>query len=202
MINKISGTILAGGAGRRFNCRTKTKIVIDGMTIIARMLNTIKDFFDEIIIVTNTPEEFEEFTDYKIVGDQFLDVGPLGGIHAALKASSGEAIFIFAGDMPLLDKRVIGRQIDFYNSNKCDILIPGIEDYIEPLHSIYNISVLKTLEEYLSGDNDYAVREFIKMVDVRFLSFEGSEINKHAFTNVNSLSDITIVKKILRNYCC
>jgi molybdenum cofactor guanylyltransferase len=200
MMNMISGTILAGGVGRRLNCSTKTKIVIDGMTIISRMIGTIKGLFDEIIIVTNDPEELEEFNNYKIVSDQFVNVGPLGGIHAALKASSNEAIFVFAGDMPLVDKRLISRQIGFYESNKCDVLVPSIEEYIEPLHSIYSISILKALEGYLSDDHDYAVREFIKMTDVRYMQFEVSEENKNAFTNVNSLSDIAVVKKVLKNY--
>jgi molybdopterin-guanine dinucleotide biosynthesis protein A len=84
MVHSISGIILAGGANRRFNGMTKSNIIIDGKTIISRITDTIRDIFDEIIIVTNTPEEFKEYNKYKIVSDQFLKVGPIGGIHAAL----------------------------------------------------------------------------------------------------------------------
>jgi molybdopterin-guanine dinucleotide biosynthesis protein A len=196
-IFRISGVILAGGANERFNGKTKANIVIGGKTIISMIIDTIKDVFDEVIIVTNTPEEFKGYTNFKIIGDQFLKVGPLGGIHAALKTSSKEALFVVAGDMPLLKKEFIIRQIDFYNSHKCDILIPRINRYIEPLHAIYNISILNTLEEYLTGDHDYAVREFFKQVNVSYLKFEGSEETKNAFININSPSDITIVEKIL-----
>jgi molybdenum cofactor guanylyltransferase len=197
MINNISGIILAGGANKRFNGTTKSNIIINGETIISRIIATIRDIFDEIIIVANTPEEFKEHNNYKIVSDQFLKTGPLGGIHAALKASSKEALFVFAGDMPLLDKKFIIRQIDYYNTNKCDILVPRINKYIEPLHSIYNISIIKTLEEYLTGNNDYAVREFFKKMNVKFIQFKESEGTKNAFTNINSPSDISIVEKIL-----
>lgn len=197
MVHNISGVILAGGANKRFNGMAKANIIIDGKTIISRIIETIRDIFDEIIIVTNTPEEFKEYANFKLVSDQFLKVGPLGGIHAALKASSKEALFVFAGDMPLLEKRFIIRQIDFYNSLKCDILIPRIDQYIEPLHAIYNISLIRTLEEYLTGDHDYAVREFFKRVNVGYLQLEGSEETKNAFTNINSPSDISIVEKIL-----
>ena len=197
MIGKISGTILAGGTGRRLNGRTKSNIVIEGKTIISRIIETINYLFDEIIIVTNTPAEFEEQNKYKIISDQFVKAGPLGGIHAALKASSNDAIFVFAGDMPLLDKKIIITQINFYNKYKCDVVIPRILENIEPLHSIYNVSVLETLEEYLSRGHDYAVREFIKLVNVKYLQFEGSEENKNAFTNVNSLSDLSVINKIL-----
>jgi molybdopterin-guanine dinucleotide biosynthesis protein A len=162
MIQNISGVILAGGANIRFNGIIKANIVINGKTIISRIIETIKDIFDEIIIVTNTPEEFIEYPDIKLTGDQILKAGPLGGIHAALKASSKEALFVFAGDMPLLKKEFIVRQIDFFNSNKCDILVPRIDQYIEPLHAIYNISLCKTLENYLKSENDFAVRKFLK----------------------------------------
>jgi molybdopterin-guanine dinucleotide biosynthesis protein A len=81
MAHNISGVILAGGASKRFNDIIKTKIVIDGKTIISRIIETIDDIFDEIIIVTNTPDEFKEYANCRIIGDQFLNKGPLGGIH-------------------------------------------------------------------------------------------------------------------------
>ncbi|MEI8226130.1 MAG: molybdenum cofactor guanylyltransferase [Bacteroidota bacterium] len=197
MIHNISGVILAGGANKRFDGMTKANIVIDGKTIISRIIDTIKDIFDEIIIVTNTPEEFKEYINYKIVSDQILKAGPLGGIHAAIKTSSKEALFVFAGDMPLLDKKVIIRQIEFYNSHKCDILIPRINTYIEPLHAIYNISIIETLEDYLTGDHDYAVRKFYKRQNVRYMQLKGFEEISNAFVNINSPADIPIAEKIL-----
>jgi molybdopterin-guanine dinucleotide biosynthesis protein A len=199
MINNISGVILAGGANKRFNGITKSNIVIGGKTIISRISGTISDIFDEIIIVTNTPEEFQEYSNHKIVGDQFLNIGPLGGIHAAIKASTKEALFVFGGDMPLLDKNFIIRQIHSYNDHKCDILIPAVNFKIEPLHSIYNISILKTLEDYLNGDHGYAVREFFKKVNVRYLQVEDPEEVKIFFTNINSPHDIQIVEKLPGN---
>ena len=45
--------------------KIKSKIVIGGKTIISRITDTIGDLFSEIIIVTNTPEEFKEFSNYK-----------------------------------------------------------------------------------------------------------------------------------------
>jgi molybdopterin-guanine dinucleotide biosynthesis protein A len=56
MGNRISGVILAGGSNKRFGGITKANVVIDGETIISRIISTISDLFDEIIIVTNKPE--------------------------------------------------------------------------------------------------------------------------------------------------
>jgi molybdopterin-guanine dinucleotide biosynthesis protein A len=197
MVNNISGVILAGGASKRFNSTVKANLVIGGKKIISRITDTIKDVFDEIIIVTNTPEEFAEFNNYKIVTDEYKKIGPLGGIHAALKTSSREALFVFAGDMPLLDKKFINRQIDFYYSHKCDILVPRINSLDEPLHAIYALSLFKTLEEYLAGYHDYSVKEFFKVIDLRYMQLQDSEENNNMFTNINSPEDIARIEKIL-----
>ena len=77
MGTRISGAILAGGSNKRFGGITKANVVIGGISIISRILSTISDLFDEVIIVTNKPEEFGEFIQYKIVNDQFLKAGPL-----------------------------------------------------------------------------------------------------------------------------
>jgi molybdenum cofactor guanylyltransferase len=190
MTQKISAVILAGGAGSRFKGRIKPKIVIEGETIISRIISIVRDIFNEIIIVTNTPREFTAFNFCKIVQDEILNAGPLGGIHAALKSSSNEAIFVFAGDMPFLDKGIILNMIDVYDNAPCDVLIPAIEEKIEPLHSIYNTSLTGYLEAYLHSDHTNAVRDFIKLLNVRYLKFDGSRENKKAFTNINSASDI------------
>jgi molybdopterin-guanine dinucleotide biosynthesis protein A len=193
----ISGVILAGGANKRFNGVTKAMVVIDGKTIISRAIDTIKDLFNEIIIVTNTPEEFKEFKNCKLVSDHFLRAGPLGGIHAALTAASGEAVFVFAGDMPLLNKDLILRQIAYFKNCKSDVLVPRINQNIEPLHAIYGVGIRIFLEDYLTKENDYAVRKFLKLVNVGFLQLEDSEVNKSAFTNINTPSDILRVRTIL-----
>ena len=198
MVSNISGVILAGGASKRFNGINKTRILIDGKTIISRIIDTISDIFDEVILVTNTPAEFKEYNNFKIICDQFLNKGPLGGIHSALKASEKEALFVFAGDMPLLDKEFIIRQIDYYNINKCEVLIPQINKYIEPLHGIYKKTLFRILEEYLIGNHDYAVREFLKKVNVCYLQLEESEKTRSAFTNINSPYDVSIVEKFLK----
>ena len=196
MADNIAGVILAGGASKRFNGIIKPMIDYEGKTIISRIIETIGEIFDDIIIVTNTPDEFKEYDNYKIIGDKFLNKGPLAGIHSALKESESEAIFVVAGDMPLLDKEIIIRQIDFYNTNKCDILIPQIDYYIEPLHGIYKKTLIRNLEDYLGGDNNYAVREFLKMSDVRYLLMEVSGKSISAFTNINSSDDIPVIIKL------
>lgn len=192
MTGKISAAILAGGTATRFDGRMKSKIIIDGKSIISRIISVIRDIFDDLIIVTNVPEEFSDFSFCKIVKDEIPNAGPLGGIHAAMKASSNDAVFVFAGDMPFLDRDIIIKLVDTYKKSDCNALIPVIEENIEPLHSIYRSSLAGNLGSYLRHDESFAVRDFIKTLNARYLKLDGSERNKVAFTNINTASDIDL----------
>lgn len=197
MIDNISGVILAGGANSRFNGIVKANLVIGGRTIISRASDILREIFYEIIIVTNSPGHFAGYTDFKIIGDEIPDKGPLGGIHAALKAASGEAVFVFAGDMPLIDTEIITSILNSFNRGKYDILIPKTDDYIEPLHAIYSKSILQNIEDFLETSRKNAVREFLKQVNTCYMPFENSEKTRKAFTNINYPEDLSVVVKLI-----
>ena len=190
MGNNISGVILAGGANKRLGGITKANVIIEGLSIISRILSVIEDLFPEIIIVTNKPEEFRKFGQCKIVADQYLKAGPLGGIHAAMNSSSEDAIFVFAGDMPFLDKKIISDQISEFKNGKEDALIPKLVQFIEPLHAIYRKSIMNELEKFLNERKSRAVRDFLGYVNVGYLEIPDTEQNKKAFTNINAPSDL------------
>lgn len=190
MVNDISGVILAGGDNKRFNGITKSNLVVEGEIIISRMLEVISSIFDEIIIVTNTPEEFTPYTRYAIVSDLFKNTGPLAGIHAAIKASNKKAVFVFAGDMPYLDRDLIMNQIDLYRKSGSRILVPKIANFIEPLHAIYNNSVLNEIESFLTENSNRAVWRFLIMAGADYTQMDETTRSKKAFLNINSPSDI------------
>jgi molybdenum cofactor guanylyltransferase len=186
----FSGAILAGGSGSRFNGTVKSKLVIQGDTIISRVLDVIGDIFKEKIIVTNTPEEFLEFKSCIIVSDYFEKAGPLAGIHAALKASSSESVFVFAGDMPFLDREIINYQISEYLKHKYDALVPRSGNLTEPLHAIYSRSILAELERFIINGRSRAIRNFLTEINTGYLDFPESANLRKAFTNINRPQDI------------
>ena len=190
----ISGVILAGGAGRLFGGIAKSNILVNGVRIISRIVRTIEDLFSEIIIITNTPSEFPDHFRYKTAGDHFQNAGPLAGIHSGLRSSENDAIFVFAGDMPFLSKEIIAEQIRQFRLNESEILIPMIGDLIEPLHSIYSVSVLAKMERFLAEGKNRSVREFINEMNADYFVLQDSVENRKAFTNINSQWDIDRIK--------
>jgi molybdopterin-guanine dinucleotide biosynthesis protein A len=194
---KISGVILAGGVNSRFGGQTKSNMIVGGVSIISRMVNTLQEVFDEIIIVTNTPEEFSDYRKYRIVQDEFKKVGPLGGIHAAMSASSNPAIFVFAGDMPFITKELIINQIECYRKLHCDVLIPRVESYDEPLHAIYSLTTFIKLDNYLLTMKNYRIKDFLDKVDVEYFKLDETPAYRRVFTNINTPSDLSTANSFL-----
>lgn len=193
----ISAALLSGGAAKRFGGITKANIVVGGRTIVSRILNTFSGLFDEIMIITNSPAEFNSIQGVRLVPDIVRNVGPLGGIHAALSASSAEAVFIVAGDMPLINSDLIIEQIKLFRAGMPDALIPRKGQFIEPLHSIYSKKVLPSLDDYLRKDRSHAVWEFITTLNAEYFEYAGNDVVANPFMNVNSPEDALLIEKII-----
>jgi len=193
-ISNITGVVLAGGTNSRYGGKIKANEIIGGERIISSILKVISPLFDEIIIVTNTPEAFADITGCIITGDHFLKRGPLGGIHAAMKASSKDAIFVFAGDMPFLNSELILSQVKAFVSNPADALIPAMKGNIEPLHSIYRTDLVNRLENFLTSGTENMIRTFLNELSVRYFNVPESELNTRSFTNINTPADFQELK--------
>lgn len=189
----LSAAILAGGSSLRFGGITKPNLIIGGMTIISRIISTVKDLFDEIIIVTNKSDDFTYIPDCKIVKDIFIGAGPMGGIHAALVASANNILFVFAGDMPFIDKHLINKQIRTFLNEQHDILVPSRGGLMEPLHAIYRKNIIKTFELFITERKNYSIRDLIRESDTGYFEIPESQTIRVAFTNINSPGDMDII---------
>lgn len=192
--NNVSAVILAGGANKRFNGKTKANIQISGVRIIARTIKVLHELFDDIIIVTNTPEDFKGYQHFTMVPDEIKNVGPLGGIHAALKVAKHDAIFVFASDMPCISSSLVKKHVEFYHKRSCDAAIPRIKDFKEPLHAIYNKKIFNDLDKFLKGANKYSIEDFIKNLNVRYHNLEDIEEYRKAFININTPEDLSCME--------
>src|SRR5580693_5705527 len=90
--------ILAGGKSTRMGT-DKAFVEYEGRTLLARMLDLARSVTPEVRIV-GSKEKFAPFA--PVVEDIFRDCGPLGGIHAGLRASSSEFNLMLAVDTPFI----------------------------------------------------------------------------------------------------
>lgn len=182
--------ILAGGQAKRYGGINKTGIIIEGKTIIERISDVIAGFFDELILVTNDPSGFGSLHNFIVTSDIYPGIGPLAGIHSGLKSCSGDAVFIFAGDMPFPNEKLISSMLTTYKQQGCDILLPRAGNRLEPLHGIYSKKILLVLETFIEKGGSRAVRDFIQNVRHCIFEVEDTPANRIAFTNLNSPGDL------------
>ena len=170
MINKplhIACAILAGGKNTRVGGKNKAFIKINKIYLLENITEILKKIFEEIIIVTNNPDEYDLVKDkYIIINDKIKNIGPLGGIYSALLQTTKKAIFIVACDMPYLHNDVIQKEINTFNTFNCDAVVPKIGHYIEPLHSIYRKDITDKLYSFIKNHQNYSISNFLKVINV------------------------------------
>ena len=192
---EIAAGILAGGKNSRMQGRNKAFIKMEGVSIIEKTIVLFEDIFDEIIIVTNSPNDYKEYARRVVIAeDEIKDIGPLGGIHAGLSKTSKRAVFFAACDMPFLHNGLIRQQLEYFKTKDCDALVPKAGNFIEPLHAIYKKNMADDIRCSLKESSDYSIKSFLKTVDVCYWDLESPHFHRDIFKNVNTEEDIRAIQ--------
>lgn len=184
-----TGIILAGGKNSRMGIN-KAHLEIDGERLIDKTMNIYRQIFTEVIIVTNDPLSYLEFTDAAVVTDIYKEKGPLGGMYTGLFYSNNPYAFVSACDMPYLNKNFIDFLIE--KEGKYDVIVPELPDGYQPLHAIYSRNCLPSIKRLLLMDK-LKITGFYR--DMRVLTVPPEQIlpfnkNGRLFHNLNTPQDI------------
>jgi molybdopterin-guanine dinucleotide biosynthesis protein A len=104
-----SAAILAGGRASRFGGQDKSALVDGGRTILDRQIAELSRVTSDILVVGGTGSRDRDLgvTAPRHIAELVPDCGR-GGVHAALTAARGDALFIVACDMPYIDATLVG----------------------------------------------------------------------------------------------
>lgn len=192
-ISGVTGVILAGGKSTRMGS-DKALLPYRGGRFIEAIYRLFADIFSEVILVTNTPAQYD-FLPCRKVQDILKDMGVLAGIHSGLCHSSNPAIFAVACDMPYLVEGLIRHMAS--RADAGGVLIPESPDGLEPLHAVYGKGCLAAIESTLLSGQRRIVSFFdrtnvsrmnleqVAMFDPSFVSF----ININTPTDYYELRD-------------
>ena len=187
---KTSGIILAGGHSTRMG-RDKTLMTVDADTLIGRTVKELGKVVDEVIIASNRPDKYNLPGTIE-VPDLFVDIGPLGGIHAGLLAARNQYSFVVAGDMPLFTADLVTclrERID----ESFKVIVPEIEDFLQPLCAVYAKACIEDIEQFLAmgfrSVNSFCQSVRSLIISEKELTEAGLERIKDIFYNVNTPDD-------------
>ena len=193
----MTSIILAGGKSSRLG-RSKALQVIEGKSLIQRVVDRLAILSTEIIIVTAHGEAIpcSSAVRIKTVADIYSVKGSLVGIYSVLIASSCLRAVVVGCDMPFLSVGLLE-----YMTQICstfDVVVPRIKDKLEPLCAVYSQSCLVPIQELLE-QNELRISKLFSMVKVKYV--EEDDINSFdpehlSFFNINSQDYLERAKKL------
>jgi molybdopterin-guanine dinucleotide biosynthesis protein A len=133
MHSDVAVFILTGGKSTRMGT-DKAFLKLEGRTLIERMLDIAKSVALDVSIV-GSKAKFGRFG--PTIEDIYPDCGPLGGIHAALRASSSELNLIVAVDMPFLSLELLEYVIGRGRNSSAHVVVPHLGGGYQPLCAVY-----------------------------------------------------------------
>jgi molybdopterin-guanine dinucleotide biosynthesis protein A len=186
-IENVTGVILAGGKSRRMG-EDKSFVPFSGRPLIQSVLDRLVPLFEDVIIVTNSPDRYTDFS-VRVEKDLLPNRGPLGGIHTALLAAATPSCFVAACDMPFVNPdlvRFMSEEIDGF-----DLVIPCSENTLQTLCAVYSRGCVHPMERQLS-DGRLKVADLLQHVAVKMVGPE--EIARFdpqgaSFLNINTPQD-------------
>jgi len=180
---EMTAIVLAGGLSRRMG-QNKALLDLGGRTLIEHLFAKIQGLFPEVLLVTDRPEVYRSLG-VRIVRDLWSKRHPLVGIYSGLAEASTEYGFVFACDMPFLNRDLIAYMMRL--APGYDVVVPHHAGGFEPLHAVYGKACLDPIAQSISrGDR---VTGFFSQMRVREVS--EAEITRFdpeilSFSNLNT----------------
>lgn len=180
----VTGVILAGGASSRMGSN-KALLPYQGGRFIEAIYRKMSALFDEVILVTNSPDQYG-FLPCRKVTDLVPGMGPLAGIHSGLCHSSNPRIFVTACDMPYLQDGLVRHLAA--GPWESDVVLPESDRGVEPLHAVYGKGALEAIEDALHGGKRRIVSFFpqVRVQDVSPEEVARFDSSFQSFRNINT----------------
>jgi molybdopterin-guanine dinucleotide biosynthesis protein A len=169
----------------------KSLLKIGTQRIIDIQLTELRKIAEDIILVTNSPQKYQDLAGIRLVRDKIPGGGPLSGIHSGLLESAEFHNFILASDMPFINVELV--KFMYAEAPGYDVVVPRISGRYEPLFCIYSKNCIKYIQQMLERKNSLKIVDFFPLVKVREISSEQIEKFGPAekiFFNINSREDL------------
>jgi len=197
--NNILGVVLAGGKSKRFG-EDKSKVKLNGKTLLDHTLDKIKSKFNTILIVSNN----KIIKDYITIKDCIEgQLGPLAGVLSAMKwvkknNYSHKWIITFPCDTPFFSTSIIDKFIEATRSNDSLLYFVKSEKKRHNVFGLWSLKLIEILEKDIIENNYRKVEKWANKIGVKTINVPYDDIDP--FFNINTKKDLIEAEKILKNY--
>ena len=195
---KISIGILTGGKSKRMGANKAFLKYNEEKNFLEHALDEALAASDDVILSVDEEGKYVNFlkgrekAGLKLIEDERKNYGPLEGIYRILKATKEDYCFIFAVDMPYVEKAFVDAFISYIEDAGSfkDIFVVKKGDRSEPLCAVYSQKIIPYIEEMFEKEE----HRLKMLLDTEGLSVESIDINKlgaceNIAENINTPSD-------------
>jgi molybdopterin-guanine dinucleotide biosynthesis protein A len=188
---KFSAALLVGGRSLRMG-RDKALLTIEGVPLWQRQLRLLRELQPSEIFFVGPAREEWIAAGCECFADAANDVGPIGGIVAALRRSAHSHLLVLAIDLPQMRTDFLRNLLALCSENHG--IIPKTNEQFEPLAAIYPVSCLEVAERCLSA-GEYSLQKFARRaVNAGLLVVRKiTTAEESLFFNVNTPADLAAI---------
>jgi molybdenum cofactor guanylyltransferase len=189
----VAAFVLAGGRSTRMGA-DKAFVMLEGRTLLARALELARTVTDNVCIV-GSAEKFTAFG--QVVEDVFRECGPLGGIHAALRASAAELNLMLAVDVPFVPVALLRYLVMRARDSDAIATVPRAGGGWQPLCAVYRREFGDIAEKALRAGR-YKIGALFADANVQAIEEEelaGVGFSAASFRNLNTREELEAARE-------
>jgi molybdenum cofactor guanylyltransferase len=189
----VAAFVLAGGKSTRMRS-DKAFVMLEGRTLLARALELARTVSCDVRIVGGA-EKFAAFA--PVVEDVFRGCGPLGGIHAALRASPAELNLMLAVDVPFVPPALLRYLLTRARGSDAIATVPRAGGGWQPLCAVYRPEFGDVAERALR-DGRYRINVLFEVANVQAVDEEElarAGFAASSFRNLNTPEELDAARE-------
>lgn len=178
----LYGLLLTGGRSRRMQ-RDKAALEYAGQTQLARAMALLEPLVTRTFVSVRVDQLADpRRASFECIADALPELGPIGGIHAALHAHQQAAWLVLACDLPFLDAATLQQLIAERDPRRVASAFRSSHDgKPEPLCAIYEPESRTQIDARIAAGN-LCPRDFLATADAALLRLR----DPRALDNINT----------------
>jgi molybdopterin-guanine dinucleotide biosynthesis protein A len=185
----ITGVVLCGGAGTRFGGMDKPLALLGDRPLYQHVIERVQSQVELLVLSANRNLPQYRTSGLPVYADLADDLGPLGGVQAALEVIASPLLFVCPGDCPRLPRDLVTRLAECL-TEETDVVVPHDGHRLQPLFMLLRRPSRTSLSHYLA-DGGRSVHGWLEKLNVVELTVEDPQ----GFMNINTSEDLFALER-------
>jgi molybdopterin-guanine dinucleotide biosynthesis protein A len=189
-----TAAIVAGGQARRFGGRDKSRLIVEGRSIIFRQVDVLQRVAAEVIVIAGEAGRFADLG-LPVFPDRLPDQGAMGGVYTALEAARHDRVLVVACDLPFLDEALLRRLVALARPPADGAWVRGPRG-VEPLLACYRRAARAVIRAEIDAGRLQlaALGGVLRMAEIGGAELRAFGSPERLLANVNSPTDYARVQ--------